>query len=280
MKQFDVFDCSNVFIGCFFTDDMMCAHENKEHTLIYIRSGELEIEERGKTTILHEGECAFMRRDNRMIMKKHASKEKPYCSIILKLTKPFLKEFYQHNLNKDDIPEGYKRETESLRILPDNRPDIRSLFDSIIPYFDSHSTPSDDILKMKMVEGLYVLLNGDKSLYASLFDFVDPWKIDILEYINENYMYDLSLEEIANYTGRSLATFKRDFAKVSDLTPQKWIIRRRLEAAHELIKSGKKKVSEVCFDVGFKNLSHFSKIYKEAYGYAPSVIFKENSINP
>jgi AraC-like DNA-binding protein len=37
-----------------------------------------------------------------------------------------------------------------------------------------------------------------------------------------------------------------------------------------LIKSGKKRVTEACFDVGFKNLSHFSKIYKEAYGVAPS----------
>ena len=67
-------------------------------------------------------------------------------------------------------------------------------------------------------------------------NFVEPWKIDILDYLNENYMCDLSLEEIASYTGRSLATFKRDFAKVSNLTPQKWIIKRRLEAAHGLIK--------------------------------------------
>ena len=95
---------------------------------------------------------------------------------------------------------------------------------------------------------------------------------DIIDYLNDNYMYDLSMEEIASYTGRSLATFKRDFAKVSDLTPQKWIIKRRLEAAHELIKSGKKRVTEACFDVGFKNLSHFSKVYKETYGYAPSMI--------
>ena len=73
--------------------------------------------------------------------------------------------------------------------------------------------PSDDMLKLKMIEGTYVLLNTDRNLYASLFDFVDPWKIDI-DYLNENYMYDLSMEEIASYTGRSLATFKRDFAKV------------------------------------------------------------------
>ena len=95
--------------------------------------------------------------------------------------------------------------------------------------------------------------------------------IDLLEYMDENYKYDLSMEEIASYTGRSLASFKRDFKKVSNLTPQKWIINRRLEAAHELIASGKyDKVTDVCFQVGFKNLSHFSKIYKEMYGCSPA----------
>ena len=83
-------------------------------------------------------------------------------------------------------------------------------------------------------------------------------------------MNDLSLEEIANYTGRSLATFKRDFKKVSELSPQKWIIRRRLEAAHALIRSGVRNVTDICFEVGFKNLSHFSKIYKEKYGSSPA----------
>ena len=63
MEQLHVFDCSNVLIASFFTDDRGCAHENREHTLIYLCSGELEIEERGKKTILHPGECAFMRRD-------------------------------------------------------------------------------------------------------------------------------------------------------------------------------------------------------------------------
>ncbi len=62
-----------------------------------------------------------------------------------------------------------------------------------------------------MIEGVYVLLNTDINQYASLFDFVEPWKIDILEYLNENYMFDLSMNEIASYTGRSLAIFKRDF---------------------------------------------------------------------
>ena len=204
-----------------------------------------------------------------MWLQKRVGKGEPYRSIVLKFSKAFLREFYQ-TLDRQQIPIDSKREKASLLLLPKNRPDIRSLFESVIPYFDAGEKPSEKILKLKMIEGVYVLLNTDRNLYASLFDFVEPWKIDILDYLNENYMCDLSMKEIASYTGRSLATFKRDFAKVSDLTPQKWIVRRRLEAAHDLIRSGKKKVTEACFDVGFKNLSHFSKVYKETYGVAPS----------
>lgn len=61
MEQLDVFDCLNVLIASYFTDDRGCAHENREHTLIYLCSGKLEIEERGKKTVLHPGDCAFMR---------------------------------------------------------------------------------------------------------------------------------------------------------------------------------------------------------------------------
>lgn len=269
MERLDVFNCSDALIASYFTDDRGCAHENKEHTLIYLCSGELEIEERGKKTVLHPGDCAFMRRDNRMWLQKRVENDRPYRSVVLKFSRTFLREFYR-TLDRQQLPSAAKREKVSLRVLPNNRSDIRSLFESIIPYFDAGEKPSEEVLKLKLMEGVYVLLHTNPHLYASLFDFVEPWKIDILDYLDENYMLDLSMEEIASYTGRSLATFKRDFAKVSDLTPQKWIIKRRLEAAHDLIKSGRKKVTEACFDVGFKNLSHFSKIYKETYGVAPS----------
>lgn len=269
MENLDVFNCSNVLIASYFTDDRSCAHENREHTLIYLCSGRLEIEERGKKTILNKGDCAFMRRDNRMWLQKHVEEGKPYHSVVLKFNKQFLREFYQ-SLDKKNLPTRACREKTSLRLLPRERPDIKSLFESVMPYFDSGVKPSDELLKLKMTEGLYVLLNTDKNLYASLFDFVEPWKIDILDYLNENYMCDLSMKEIASYTGRSLATFKRDFKKISDLTPRKWLIRRRLEAAHELLKLGATRVTDICHYVGFKNLSHFSKAYKAMYGLSPT----------
>jgi methylphosphotriester-DNA--protein-cysteine methyltransferase len=65
-------------------------------------------------------------------------------------------------------------------------------------------------------------------------------------------MYDLSIDEIVLYTGRSLATFKRDFKKISTLSPQRWIMQKRLNVAYERIKTGGEKIADVCFSVGFK----------------------------
>ena len=185
-------------------------------------------------------------------------------------TRRFLREMYS-KFGQGKVPANTPKLDPDVIKLP-KTVELASLFASMTPYFDPEVKPKDDFMNLKLQEGLLALLHIDNRFAPTLFDFNQPWKIDIMEFLNENYMYDLSMEEIASYTGRSLATFKRDFAKVSDLTPQKWLIKRRLEAAHELIKSGKKRVTEACFDVGFKNLSHFSKVYKETYGYAPSMI--------
>lgn len=260
---------SDIFLAMYFNDGMSCLHRNHSHVLVYMYSGELEINEREKITRLHKGDCAFIRKDFGVQLKKQTYKGEQFKAIFLMFTTKFLRDFYSR-LDKNELPEEARRSKVSLYKLPSNRPDIVSLFESMTPYFDSGIQPTEDLLNLKMTEGVYVLLNTNKSLYASLFDFADPWKIDILEFLEKNYMNDFTLEDIANYTGRSLATFKRDFKKISDLSPKKWIIRRRLEAAHALILSGKRKVTEICFDVGFKNLSHFSKVYKEVYGCSPT----------
>lgn len=243
-------------------------HRNHSHVLVYMYSGEIVIEEKGKTTRLHKGECAFIRKDFSVQMTKQAWNGEQFKAIFLMFSPKFLRSFY-NRLDKNTLPKDAKRNKISLCKLPSNRPDIVSLFESMTPYFNSNIEPTEELLQLKMVEGMYVLLNTSKNLYASVFDFTDPWKIDILDFLESNYMNDISMEEIANYTGRSLSTFKRDFKKCSTLSPREWLIHHRLEAAHELIRKGGRKVSEICFEVGFKNLSHFSKIYKERYGISP-----------
>lgn len=269
LKGINTLRYSDIFLAMYSDNGNSCLHRNHSHVLVYMYSGELEIKERGKVTGLHKGDCAFIRKDFSVQLTKQACNGEQFKAIFLMFTDKFLRSFY-NRLDKGSLPQDARRSKVSLYRLPSNRPDIVSLFESMTPYFHSGIQPTDELLELKMTEGLYILLNTDKNLYASLFDFADPWKIDIMSFMEQNYTNDLSLEEMANYTGRSLATFKRDFSKVSDLSPQKWVIRRRLEAAHALILSGTQKVTDICYRVGFKNLSHFSKAYKGLYGCSPA----------
>ena len=155
MEVLKVYDYSNVFIASYFSDDRQCAHANKEHTLIYLRSGELDINDNGIRYTLNQGECAFMRRDHLMMLQKRVQPEVPYQSVVLKFSRKFLRDFYQ-TMDKSIIPTGSIREQKSLTILPIERPEIKSLFESILPFFDSPIEPSEALLQLKMIEGLYI----------------------------------------------------------------------------------------------------------------------------
>ena len=173
---------SDLFLAMYFDGGKSCLQRNHSHVLVYVYSGEMVIDEKGQITRLHKGECAFIRKDFSVQMTKQAWNGEQFKAIFLMFTMKFLCDFYS-KLDRNTLPKDAKRDQVSLYKLPSNRPDIVSLFESMTPYFNSKIQPTDELLQLKMVEGVYVLLNTDKNLYASILRFTDPWKIDILEFM-------------------------------------------------------------------------------------------------
>lgn len=263
-----IFNYSDIFFSAVHEGDTICTNRAFAHVMIYVHSGEMFINEQDEEIHVGAGECVFIRRDHRVNFTKKPIGNEQFMGITLLFNRNFLWDYYQR-LDRKYIPRNTMPLDNSVLKLPDS-PDIKSIYISMMPYFDTDKKPTQEILEMKMQEGVLSLLNVDKRFYPTLFDFTDPWKIDILAFLNENYMYDLTMEEIASYTGRSLSTFKRDFKKISDLPPQKWLLQRRLEAAYEMVREGKRKVTDICYDVGFKNRSHFTIAFKKHFGFSPS----------
>ncbi|WP_250254355.1 AraC family transcriptional regulator [Chryseobacterium sp. Marseille-Q3244] len=261
---------SGIFLSCFSEHGVHCVHSKPEHVLVYLYSGEQIIEDRNKKIKLQAGDCAFIRRDHRLKMYKNSKGTDLYKGISLVFQRSVLRDFYSKT-NKSKIPEGIKVSDKKVFKL-EPTPAIKSLFQSLTPYFDSNVLPTESVVHLKLLEGIYALLNNNELLYPILFDFAEPWKIDLLEFLNHNYMDDLNMEQIAALTGRSLATFKRDFKKISNLPPQKWLIQKRLEMAYIKLKEDNKKVQDVYIEVGFKNFSHFSTAFKKQYGVPPTEI--------
>lgn len=267
------FNYANIFF-CYHSGEGKTVDKTIDsHLLVYLYSGELVLTEKDKTTVIRKGECVFIRRSHRVsLVKQPTADGEEFRGIFIDFRRNFLKKYYADNESKIKTYEGKNIERlPNIFMIPD-KPQIMSLFLSMVPYFDADTEPSVEVFELKMHEALIAVLQLDERFYPCLFDFSQPWKIDLEEFLNENYMYDLSLEELARFTGRSLASLKRDFNRISKLSPQRWVVRKRLEVAHEIMKQKQQKASDVYLQVGFKNLSHFSTAFKNQYGYPPSMV--------
>lgn len=265
-----IFNYNNVFYSFFYDDLSGCVHRCREYALNYVYSGEMILDNGTDKIHVRKGECVFIPRDHHMTMYKKTYDGERYCGVFLMFTRGFLREMYgKLSLNK--IRSNTKKLDNTVLKLPQTV-EIASLFASMTPYFNPEVKPKDNFMELKLQEGLMALLAVDERFIPAMFDFNEPWKIDILGFMEENLACDLSIEEIAHYTGRSLATFKRDFKKISNLTPEKWLIKKRLEKAYELLNTGKKKVVEVSMEVGFRNPSHFSTAFKKEFGISPTAV--------
>lgn len=263
-----IFNYQSVFYSFFYDDESGCVHRSREYAVNYVYSGEMILDNGQEQIHAGKGECVFIPRDHHITMYKRTYRGERYCGVFLMFTRDFLREMFTR-MGASAMPAGEERLKPEVVKLPQTA-ELTSLFASMTPFFDPSVKPQEDFMQLKLQEGLLALLHVDRRFASLLFDFSEPWKIDILDFMNKNYMYEFSQEELAHYTGRSLATFKRDFKKVSDLTPEKWLIRKRLEVAYDLMREGGRRVADVYARVGFKNKSHFSAAFKRLYGFPPS----------
>ena len=92
----------------------------------------------------------------------------------------------------------------------------------------------------------------------------------VLAHIRAHLAQPLSPGELADQFHVSLRTLQRRLKSGLSTSPQDLVLAARLEAARDLLRSGRHRVSEVALKVGFEDLSHFSRRYRQAYGHAPS----------
>jgi AraC-like DNA-binding protein len=103
--------------------------------------------------------------------------------------------------------------------------------------------------------------------------------IDIEKVMSENFLYNLKVKEFAKLCGRSLSAFKRDFKRIYNTSPSKWIKSKRLEHAKTLLIESELNINQICYDCGFINSSHFIRSFKEKYNLPPHQ-FRSNCVKP
>lgn len=255
---------SDIFFSCTEKEYLVKEHFVPEHVITHIYSGKLLVTETDKNYTIEEGDTVMFGKNHLAKVTKVPGENGPFKSISIFFTQAFLQGYYAEHTAVERNPIAYKFKKLEPHLL------LESLFNSILPYYEMPDNLPEELTEMKLREAVSILRKIDKTAEAILSDFNSPGKIDLSGFMHKNFSFNISNEQFAYLTGRSLATFKRDFQKAFGTSPQKWLLKQRLELAHFMIFERKKKPSDVYLEVGFENLSHFSYSFKRFFGYNAS----------
>ncbi|WP_421941960.1 helix-turn-helix domain-containing protein [Pedobacter sp.] len=253
--------------SCYFSRNREGEQFASEHVFSYQIEGTLTINNGNKAHIFKAGDFRLIKRNQLVKFNKEPLEGGSFKAISIYLDQATLRSFAMENGYQT---EGVRGLTQDSVIPLEPNPLFTGFMDSLWPYVQHNQLVDASLQNLKQREALMLLLRLRPELKDVLFDFNEPGKIDLEAFMNKNFHFNVQLKRFAYLTGRSLATFKRDFERIFHLSPSKWLQQRRLQEAHYLIKEKGRTASDIYLELGFEDLSHFSFVFKKQYGIPPS----------
>jgi AraC-like DNA-binding protein len=263
--------------------DLLFAHYNcpqvdlkneffAQHNFIsYTFSGAKRIHKANKSWYL-ESDVAIFARKGAYVFEKFENVE--HCVMVFFIPDSYIKEVVSEN--RAHLPTvRMDRSPVDAIVKLDLTPSIKAFFQSMLAYFQD--PPSENILELKFRELLLnIMSNPHNQDVLSMASNIQLHERPSIQHVMEdNFLYNLTLDDFAKISLRSLPTFKREFKAIFNTTPGRWLLHKRLENANALLQSTSKSVHEIAFESGFENSTHFSRVFKQRYGKSPLLFRKE-----
>lgn len=241
-----------------------------EACFLYIMEGEYDsISEQEQLRIRAE-ESVLMKCGNYLSTMLKSKNSDTYRALAIHFYPDVLLKIYENRLP------GFLKENQSSDIgMAKLNSDllIRKYIESILFYFENPNLVNEEILVLKLKEIILLLdqtKNGPaiRTILSSLFN---PVSYSFREIIEAHYFSTITIEELAQLTNMSLSTFKREFKKIYNASPATYLRDKKLEKSIELLGSTNLRTSDIAYDCGFADVSHYSKTFKLRYGVSPTV---------
>ncbi|MCF2518809.1 AraC family transcriptional regulator [Dyadobacter sp. CY351] len=259
---------SGAFLSCTEKKQLVFEQIVPEHLLVHVYVGRITVKTADKTYYISSGQTALFARNQLAKFEKEPDGQIPFNASTIFFTQNFLQAYY-----KDMTLEKRKKSGNPRVVYMQKHALLDDLFHSVSLYArHNEAFVPNELALLKVKEAVTVLRALDKNVDDLLLDFSRPHKTDLADFMQRNFMFNIPISRFAYLTGRSLATFKRDFQNTFGTSPQKWLTETRLKQAHFLIAEDRQKPSQVYLEVGFENFSHFSYAFRQHYGYRPSSI--------
>lgn len=169
----------------------------------------------------------------------------------------------------------FDRAKKGIRFKVDTKKTIGSKIDKLVEYEGLERVLKFlEILNYLATTDDYVLLNADGFAFET--EPQDSAKIDIIfKHVNRNFKNHISLDEIADKVSMTVPAFCRYFKKSTGKTFTQLVNEYRVVHATKLLTESQMSITDVCFECGFNNFSHFNKQFNEITGKSASKYRKE-----
>ncbi|RQO74385.1 AraC family transcriptional regulator [Pedobacter sp. KBW06] len=241
----------------------------KEHFLLFAVEGVNELRIGNQFFSLKKGEMLLIKKATYVEIVKggDALNDFVYESVSFTLKKDIIIDFIKL-IEMDDYLAKPVPDDEVVVYPYGGR--LQSFLASLKPYFDDNENIKTGLFKLKILELLYGLSQENPRFLHQLINLNRYETRDLMKTMEAHYLQPYTLKELAHISGRSLSSFRREFESMFHTTPARWIQEKRLQKAKDLFHSTQLTIANVCYEVGYENVSHFSRLYKSHFGYSPS----------
>ena len=125
-----------------------------------------------------------------------------------------------------------------------------------------------DLLKLLSI----VAREYEKSSNAENTELFDRYRENVasaIRYVNENYTGKLNIEDICRMAMMSYSYFSHIFKQITGRTFIEYVNNLRICKAMEILECSNTAISDICFEVGFNDITHFNRIFKKEMGLSP-----------
>lgn len=240
---------------------------SNQHYFVYVVDGKKTWHANGTALELSKGSCIFVREGAHIVEQFFETR---FCVVLFFLSEGFIRETIRSVAGMTPCALG----RELPPILPVAADDaIHAFFQSVVPYFHQAQQVNNSLLELKFRELILQVVGNPAN--KDITDFfrsleADDDTVRFRRILEENFRYNLRLEDYARLSGKSLSSFKRCFEERFGVPPGRWLLERRLQHARTLLVGTRKPVSEIAWESGFESASHFSRAYRQFYGHVPS----------
>src|SRR5699024_4114970 len=125
------------------------------------------------------------------------------------------------------------------------------------------------LLKLLIIVGREFNSSLEKSSCQPLYLRHRDAIYNAIKHIEENYTEDITMDDIVKVSMLSQSYFSYIFKSITRKTFIEYLNGIRISKAMELLRTTDERVLDICLKVGFNNVNHFNKLFKQAVGISP-----------